>query len=65
MIVIEAENYNFESGKFLQDAGPGTYEDKTGDLDIDYFDFDTTPRSDLRFDDFVETRTLLFDSQPA
>ncbi|MEZ5329088.1 MAG: hypothetical protein R3F19_28920 [Verrucomicrobiales bacterium] len=62
-VVIEAENYNFDSGQFLADAGPGTYFDKFGELEVDYFDFDTTSRSDLRFDDFVEMRALGADSQ--
>ena len=63
-VVIESENYNFDSGEFLTEAGPGTFVDKVGAIDIDYFDFDTTPRNDLRFEDFVELRALGVDSQP-
>ncbi len=64
-VVIESENYNFDSGEFLTEAGPGTYVDKVGEIDIDYFDFDTTPPlNDLRFEDFVEMRALGVDFQP-
>lgn len=63
-VVIEAENYNFDSGKYLTEAGPGTYSEKFGEIEIDYFDFDTSVRNDLRFDDFVAMSALLSDFEP-
>ena len=63
-VVIEAENYNFDSGKYLENAAPGTYRDKFGEFDVDYFDLDTSVQSELRFDDFVGMRPLLVDIDP-
>lgn len=63
-VVIEAENYNFDSGSYLAEAGPGTYADKFGEFEVDYFDFDTSVRSDLRFEDFVAMNALQVDFQP-
>jgi hypothetical protein len=63
-VVIEVEDYNFESGKFNAESVPGSYIDKFGEVDIDYLDFDGSAHSEYRFEDFVGMHGIQLETPP-
>jgi hypothetical protein len=42
-VVVEAEDYNFSSGQFLENAGAGAILEQIGTPDVDYFDTTLVP----------------------
>lgn len=57
VVVIEAEDYNYENGKFLATPTPAGYDGLAGTPDVDYHDGSTTAAGAYRTSDFVSLGT--------